>query len=275
MTRVTLIVPITCVLTTWCTGRALAQTEPLVTDRPDQTESAAIVEPGAAQFELGWMLRQDETFDFRTREHALLGALARIGLTERLEARVGFAGWMAQDNQPPTGPSFDRSGIGDLDVGFKYKVAEGGTRRPEMAVIGTVALPTGETPFQRLRADPAVRLAFANELSDRVGVGYNVGLEWNTDCDPNVADACSEKTFTDALYTVAFGFALAERVGAFLEGFGTIPLDIGGGTAHSLDGGFTFLARDNVQLDVSGGVGLNDGADDWFLGAGVAVRIPR
>lgn len=275
MKSVTLIFSIALVFMAVAQARAFAQAEPLVTDRPDQTESASIVRGGAVQLELGWTLAYDETLDFRTREHAVLGALARIGLSDRLEARVGFAGWMSQENTPPTGPRFDRSGMGDLDVGFKLKLADAQLGRPDVAVIGTVALPTGETPFQRRRADPAVRLAFANALSDAVGVGYNVGVEWNTDCDPNIADACVNKAFADALYTVAFGFALSERVGAFAEGFGTLGLNEGGESRHAVDGGFTLLVRDNLQLDVSGGVGLNDEAGDWFLGAGVAVRIPN
>ena len=254
---------------------AFGQGVPLITDRPNQTESAAIVPAQHVQLEVGWTFSQAGTLDFRTRRHALLGALARIGVGGRLEARVGFAGWMFDDNTPPTGPSFDRSGAGDIDVGFKLKFADAQLGRPAMAVIGTVGLPTGETPFQRLRADPAVRLAFANELSDRVGIGYNVGVEWNTECDPLVADACVEKTFADYVYTVAFRFAVSERLGAFAESFGTVEFNFGRTSAHALDGGFTYLLRDNLQLDASGGIGLNDAAGDWFVGAGVSVRLPK
>jgi hypothetical protein len=31
---------------------------------------------------------------------------------------------------------------------------------------------------------------------------------------------------------------------------------------------------ENVQLDVSSGVGLSDDADDWFIAAGLSVRFP-
>ena len=254
---------------------AFGQGERLITDRPDQTESAAIVSPQHVQLEMGWTFSQVGTLDFRTRAHALLGALARIGVGERLEVRVGFAGWMFEDNTPPTGQSFDRSGAGDIDVGFKLKLVDAQLGRPDVAVIGTVGLPTGEAPFQRLRADPAVRLAFANELGDGVGIGYNVGVEWNTECDPRAADACVEQTFADYVYTVAFGFAVSERLSAFAESFGTVEFNDGRTSAHALDGGFTYLLRDNLQLDASGGIGLNDAAGDWFVGAGVSVRLPK
>ena len=254
---------------------AKAQEEPIVTDRPDQTESASTAPFGTVQLEVGWTLSTDRTFDFLTREHVVLGALARIGLGTRLEARIGFAGWTTQMNEPPTGPTFDRSGLGDLDVGVKLKLADASARRPAVAVLGTLALPTGAEPFQRRRADPRVRLAFAHELSDRVGLGYNVGTEWNTECDPTIADACGERAFTDGFYTVAFGFSLTDALGAFIESFGTVPLNEGRVTRHAVDGGFTFLLRENLQFDVHGGVGANDEAGDWFVGAGVAVRLPK
>lgn len=263
---------------------AFGQGEPLITDRPNQTQSAAIVPPQHVQLEVGWTFSQTGTLNFRTREHALLGALARVGVGERLEARVEFAGWMFQANTPPTGPSFDRSGAGDIDVGFKLKLADGKLGGPAVAVIGTVRLPTGEAGFQRLRTDPAVRLAFANELGDGVGIGYNVGVEFNTECDPFVADACGETTFIDYVYTVAFRFSVSEGLGAFAELFGTVEFNDGRTSAHALNGGFTYLLLDNLQLDASGGIGLKrgqsdstgyDAAGDWFVGAGVSVRLPK
>ncbi|MBI2435836.1 MAG: transporter, partial [Candidatus Hydrogenedentes bacterium] len=48
-----------------------------------------------------------------------------------------------------------------------------------------------------------------------------------------------------------------------------------GGPAHSLDGGFTFLLRENIQWDLFVGVGLSDDADDWFVGTGLCFRFPR
>ena len=254
---------------------AFGQEQPLIADRPNRTASAAIVPSEQVQLEVGWTFSQAETLDFRTRKHALLGALARIGVGERLEARIGFAGWMFEDNTPPTGPSFDRSGAGDIDVGFKLKLADPQLGRPDVAVIGTVRLPTGEAPFQRLRTDPAVRLAFAHELGDGVGIGYNVGVEWNTECDPRAADACVEKTFTDYVYTVTFQFSVSEGLSAFAESFGTVEFNDARTSAHALDAGFTYLVRDNLQLDASGGIGVNDAAGDWFVGAGVSVRLPK
>lgn len=41
---------------------------------------------------------------------------------------------------------------------------------------------------------------------------------------------------------------------------------------HYFNGGFTFPITNNLQFDVRAGLGLNEAADDYFLGAGGAVR---
>ena len=44
-------------------------------------------------------------------------------------------------------------------------------------------------------------------------------------------------------------------------------------TEHYFDGGFTYRVSNNLQLDVRGGVGLNEAAADYFTGAGAVVRF--
>ena len=52
------------------------------------------------------------------------------------------------------------------------------------------------------------------------------------------------------------------------------PTVLAPGVAH-IEGGFTFLVNEDLQLDVSAGAGLNDAAPDFFVAAGVAWRLPR
>jgi len=41
---------------------------------------------------------------------------------------------------------------------------------------------------------------------------------------------------------------------------------------HYGNGGFTVLLNDDIQWDIRAGVGLNDAADDYFLGTGLSIR---
>ena len=66
-----------------------------------------------------------------------------------------------------------------------------------------------------------------------------------------------------------------DGVGVFLEAFETVGLTAGARSAHLVNGGLALLAVGNLQLDLSAGFGRGADAEDWFLGTGLSVRIPR
>lgn len=247
---------------------AQATVPPLITDRPDQTESAVVVPRGSVQFELGGT----HVFDSpgtgaSTRLSNVGAALLRIGIARPLELRVGFAGWhrAAPDGAPAL------HGFGDLDLGAKVVLAEGAGFSPAVALMGSVTVPSGHQAFRAAGVDPEFRAALSHELPGGVGLGYNVGALWTTETDL----AGTESRRTDLLYTLTLARGLTQRLGAFVEGFGLVGVTDGRPTWHALDAGFTLALRANLQLDASAGVGLNEAAEDWFVGAGISVRVPR
>lgn len=256
------------ILFSWVSGASHSQESPdLVTDRPDQTESASIVPEGAVQLEIGALAtRVHENFS-DTDVIEFPGTLVRVGLSESLELRVGWVGyvWVEEVSEG----RFEGDGGGDAELGFKYRFFREAGRLPEMAVLVSTSVPVGDEDLTSDEVDPALRLAFGHTLSERLSLGYNVGIGWESGYDFDTS------TLFSYVYTVALGVGLSERTGAFVELFGEIPGNAPGDPAHSFDGGFTFLLRDNVQFDVAGGVGLSDAAEDWFAGVGLSVRLPR
>jgi len=67
--------------------------EPLITDRPDFTESTDAVPRGHLQLEAGYTFTYDREKLDRTRDHTSPEILLRIGLVDRLELRLGWAGY--------------------------------------------------------------------------------------------------------------------------------------------------------------------------------------
>jgi hypothetical protein len=66
---------------------------------------------------------------------------------------------------------------------------------------------------------------------------------------------------------------LIDPINAFVEVYGWLPENEL--PDHRFNGGFTFLVRRNLQLDVSGGIGLSEISPDWFVSGGLSWRIPR
>lgn len=262
-------------------GPAAAQDTPiapepepeLVTDRPDQTESPAVVPAGYVQVESGFTLTRDEEDVFETRVLEGPGTLVRVGLGHRTELRLGWAGWIEEEVETRDRRFGKRThdGIGDGELGAKVRLRDEAGAIPETALLVGISVPVGDDELSTDRLDPAMRLSFAHTLTERLGLGYNLGVEWSS--EPGAEGV--RETHSRIVYTVALGTSVTERLGAFVELFGTEPVDAPEDSAVSLDGGFTYLLRPNLQLDLFAGGGLTDDAADWLAGAGVSYRWPR
>lgn len=245
----------------------------LVTDRPDQTESAVTVPPGFVQLEAG-VDHAEAGGDADAESTAVGSSLLRVGLAERVELRLGWGGWAREE---AGGESVD--GVSDGEVGLKVGLWEERGARPQAAFLAGVSVPAGERGFSTERWDPAMRLSFAHDLGRGVGLGYNLGMAWSSEELPGGGPGAERREAVSRLeYTVALGFGLSERMGAFVELFGDAPVDAppgSDGPAHAADAGVTWLLTPSLQLDVAAGAGLSDAAPDFLATAGVSIRWPR
>ena len=76
-------------------------------------------------------------------------------------------------------------------------------------------------------------------------------------------------------FSAVLGIAITDLLGGFFEFFGSAPVDPTGKPTNLIDGGFTYLVRDNFQLDIAGGFGMSGAAEDWFVGSGISYRFPK
>lgn len=233
--------------------------DPLVTDRPDATESSETVRPGRVQLEGGYTFLDAGAVE----EHSFGEVLARIGIVERLELRVGLNSFTRVD-----APAGRLSGLSDTSLGLKAKLLQGrgqGLRHPTIAVLATTTLPTGADELSSDAAEPELRLASAWALSDRLDLSSNVGWGW-------LNDPASDERFSEFLASVALGYGLSDRWGAFVEYFGFYPEDEAGPDENFVDGGLTYLLTPDLQIDGRVGYRLDDGSEDFFVGFGTSVR---
>ncbi|MBI4544464.1 MAG: transporter, partial [Gemmatimonadetes bacterium] len=231
---------------------------PLVTDRPDFTESVAVVPRGRLQAEAGYTFTRTGAQE----EHALGEILLRIPAAERLELRLGLNSFVWT-----RGPGGDAAGREDASLGMKLRLAEArpeaGVFGPGVAVLAALAVPTGSSALREENLQPEAKLALGFELSDRLGLSSNLNYAYASDAG---------RRFHQLSGSLSLGYAVAPRLGSYLEVFGFAPDGPDGSEMACLNGGFTWLLSPDLQLDARAGIGLNGARPDYFAGVGLARR---
>ncbi|MGE3492558.1 MAG: transporter [Vicinamibacterales bacterium] len=229
-------------------------------NRPGFGETADVVGRGVFQVESGMVFDGDRVEDATARTITAPAYLVRLGLTSRLEIQVASEGMFSRWHSGPE-PSSRVSGLADVDLGFKAKLATEAEAGANVAVLGTLNLPTGADGFSSGGYDPGVKLAFGKSLAGGFSVGGNVQLASASTGEGRVLQHALSgvvaRTFAGAW--AAFGEAYRQSAGP-------------GATATSVDAGVSRVVGANLQIDVSVGRGLTGPATDWFVAFGFAVR---
>ncbi len=239
---------------------------PLVTDRPDFTEAPVVVGPKMVQFETGVLWGTEAAAGLTVKELSAPNLLLRLGMSERLELRVGMQGLVSDTSGRPNAEW--RTSASNTDVGVKYQLARQEGLGLDLAVIAHVSMPTGGGTSSG-NADPAVKLAWGRALGWASVTG---NFNWMSATTP---DDERERVLDGSL---SVGHALWGSWGAFWEAVVTTVDtvdDADAPTTWTGNAGVTRLFGDNLQVDAYVGRGLNDAAQDWALGAGVSYRFHR
>lgn len=230
-------------------GPALAQDDPpLFADRPDFTESAAIIGRGRIQFEGGWTAQGDD----RVGAH-VFGTVLRTGISERWEVWIEGT-WIAMDDARGD----EVTGRGDADVGVKRVLRRAApTRALDAALLVSSSVPVGEDGIGERGRQPEARFLLGWEATPRLALGVNAGVGL-----PLVGG----ERFAQALGSASLGVPLGPGLGAFAEVYGVSPADPGGGDAAYATGGLSVALAGGAALDVRVGAGLTEASSDWLFG---------
>ena len=237
-------------------------TEPINPDRPDQSNSPSVLPIRSLQFENG-IQYESQKFegDSKISTETIPDVLIRYGLFKNAELRVDVQ-YLHQTFK--SGMSeLELNGMSPLSIGTKIKISEEKGIRPAIGFQFDITIPkTGAQAFQTEYTAPEFRLLMQNTISKKLSVSYNLGETW---------DGFTARPST--LYTVSLGIEVNKKIGLFIEPYGF--LTSGEKPDHRFDAGLTYLIRNNLQSDISAGVGLTSVSPDFFIGAGFSFRLPR
>lgn len=237
---------------------AQSESEELITDRPDQTESSHLVPKGTIQVETGFVLEEDHeqtNYTYNT-------SLFRIGINEHFEFRV-ITELIGSRFTDVLGNETTVSGLAPFTLGTKIFIAEADGWIPQVAFFTHVTFRNGKEEFKQDYIASDFRFAVEYDLGDRFSLGTNLGVEWGG-VSPNAT----------GIYTLVLGMGATERLGFFAEFYGFVTEQIDQ-PDHRFNGGLTYLIADRLQFDFSAGVGISDISPDHFISTGLSFRLPH
>lgn len=235
--------------------------------RPGLGSPACTIDPGRVSVETSfadWTL--DRQGGDRTDTVLIGDTLVRIGLTDNLEAQVGWT---------PVGFVRDRSGgtvtratrVGDATLGLKANLANPDGSGFSVALQPFVTLPVGRAPVGAGDWGAGLVVPVTYDLSKTVNV------QFVPEIDAVVNQSGRGRHFAGGA-VVGLGIELNDKLTVEIEGQAVRDDDPGGKSwQDSAALSFAYKAGENLQFDIGGIAGLNRDTPDFELLAGIARRF--
>jgi len=227
------------------------------TDRPDQTESPVLTKKKFIQAEWGFSIEKENGFPFYVHPTVLW----KYGASKRFEFRFITELVSVETHLINSGGKQTHSGLLPIQIGGKISFWEEKGLLPKTSLIFHVApSKLGSKKFHTDKWSPNFRFTMQNTISENVGLGYNLGAEW---------DGISNTPYW--IYTFAPGINMGKNFYGYLELFGAVRKNEA--PQHSFDAGLAYYFHDNFKLDISSGFGLTEAATDWYGAIGFSFRL--
>lgn len=252
----------------------------IATDRPDITESAQITPVGWFQYEGGYQFSNTEesygALEVRNRHQ--YEQVLRFGVSEKFEVRAVINSNTEHISSIGIVGPVRKTGTEPITVGFKYNLIQESALLPQTTWLSHLSLPWlayGDyiAPFQSNMVFHEQRLMLEKGITERFGLATNIGLSGGL--------SGSNGFINEGMFSLAAGYDLGADFGVYLEYFSEFTW--GGNVLYAtpyVDGGFTKLLSNDLQLDIYAGYDLSTNlsarlpSTGFFFGTGVSYRLP-
>lgn len=248
---------------------AVAQERDYCPQRGGIGTTPCLIAPGRVSIEMAladWTLEQDE--DARTDTVLVGDTLVRVGLTDRVEAQIGwtpFGHVRERDKQAGGVTRADR--VGDVFVGLK-----GGLKNPDgkglsIAVLPFATLPVGRRPVGAGDWGAGLLLPVSYDLSEALNVQFTPEVDAAVDEDGRGRHLAFSGT-------VGLSAHLSEAMTGTIEVQELRDRDPAAHTTQTLAGvSLGWMLGEATQFDAGCNAGLNRASPDVELYLGVSRRF--
>lgn len=244
------------ILFIFITFPALCQEDVIFTDRPNITDAVDVIPKGTFQVETGFLYVKTDLDDSETFQ--IPNISLKYGLYEWLELRVITTNdKFTQDAQGGSLERINETGLTPITFSPKAEIFQQVNWIPQLSLAATLSMPdVGASSFQNDKWNYGFRFLFENHNT----------LPWSASFGPDWDDT-REVTWN---YTITSGLMATEKIGFFLEIYGSFANDID--SQHGVDGGLSYLINNRLMADVIVGLPLNKFAPDFLIGTGISWK---
>lgn len=169
--------------------------------------------------------------------------MLRYGITHTTEIRLLF----------DAGKEFENYGLQPLTLSIKQRIIEQHKFIPAISFVGYLSYGQIATKdFQNKEWAYQVKLAFENNLTDRLSLGYNVGVS---------------NKFENLDLSAGLGYTITNKISFFMEYFSTISKSA---DEHNADLGVMYLITPRFQVDLACGHSIFAKAPRFFITFGTS-----
>ena len=220
----------------------LSQT--IITDRPDQTESASTINKQSLQIETGLLITQK--IDLDENNLYLPSSLFRIGLTDRTELRIFH---QIQNINNISDMEFN-----NIELGVKTQLFNS-KESLQIAILSHLVI--ANSSFKQKDNGIINKICISHEFENSLNIAWNLGYNYFYNNQSQIT------------YSFVSGFKINNRTNTFLEPYG--ERNQNGEWEQNINAGVTYLIKDNIQFDYSVGSGINHKFN--FMSIGFSILI--
>lgn len=241
----------------------------LCPDRPGLGTPACTVDRGHIVFELGlgdWT--RDRQGPVRTDTVQVGDALVRVGLTDSLEAQLGWTAYgHVRVRDRVAGTVGKTSGVGDVTLALRQNLRNPDGSGFSVAVMPYASLPAGGSAIGAGDWGGGLLVPMSFDLSDSVSLGITPQVDAAVDSDGNGRHLGYGSV-------AGLGFGLSDSVSAAAEVSLYRDRDPAGHGTEALAGlSMGWQPQGDMQFDVGVNLGLNRNSPDAELYFGIARRF--
>lgn len=252
------------VITLFLSPHAFSQNEPIITDRPDITESAVTVPHSSLQIETGFIFQKNlesiNGINTQISSISIAGTLLRYGIFSFAELRAG-AEYLSQEAKI-LGINETARGISGIFIGSKIQLVRDHTEIPDAAVFFHLNLSEGHENLRPEKAEPEILIAVSHNIFEPFLLSYNFGGTWD-----------SSDKMVKYFYSSSLGVGLSDKIAIYAELFG--EFSSGFSVSYNFDAGLAYLFLENLQMDISSGFNFEKPGENWFISSGFSIRLPE